>query len=92
MAKQGFKVIDSDIHVVEPKDLGSATSNRNSSKTVRGRRSQGRGCGKSASGRFRFDRIFPAGRKTSLSAGRELKKDTRSLGGVKGRTIARRWI
>jgi hypothetical protein len=35
MAKLGFHVIDSDIHVVEPKDLCFVISNRNSSKTVR---------------------------------------------------------
>ena len=92
MAKQGFKVIDSDIHVVEPKDLWLRYLEPEFVKGGPRPAEPGKGLCKSVSARFPFERIFRGVRKTSRFAGRGPRKDTRNLGGVKERIIARLWI
>jgi hypothetical protein len=67
MAKLGFKVIDSDIHVVEPKDLWLRYLEPKFVNDGPRPAEPARGCGKSATGRFRFERIFQGARKTSSS-------------------------
>src|SRR5215813_10417360 len=66
------------------KIFGFGISNRNLSKTVRGRRNRGKACGKSASVRFPCERIFPAVRKTLPFAGRGPKERYKKLGRREG--------
>ena len=88
MAKLGFNVIDSDIHVVEPKDLWLRYLEPEFVKDGPRPAEPGNGFGKSAIGRFRFVPTLRGARKTSPYAANGPKKDTRNSAGAKAKIIA----